>query len=90
MDNRNLDPLLAAMTVETGRLEAGGKRVFLQDAGGFHALREQMTQEIGPDLAADILYLSGAASAEHVMAFIADSEGAGTPTHFSGAGGSVC
>ena len=61
---------------EAGRMEVGGERVFLQDAGGLHALREQMTQEIGADLAADILYRAGTASAERVMASVAEVEGA--------------
>lgn len=65
---------------DTGRLEACGERVFLQGAGGFHALREQMIQEIGPAFAADILYRAGVAAAERVMAYVARSEGAGAGT----------
>jgi len=78
MDNSYLEPEAVAEVDDTGRLEAWGERVFLQDvAGGFYALREQMTQEIGPEFAADILYRAGAAAAERVMAYAAaHSEGA--------------
>jgi len=78
MDNSYSEPGAAIQADETGRLEAWGERVFLHDAdGGFYALREQMIQEIGPDLAADILYRAGAAAAARIMAHVADSEGAG-------------
>lgn len=82
MDNSHSEPKVVAEVEETGQLEAWGERVFLQDtAGGFYALREQMIREIGPEFAADILYRAGVASAERVMAYVAQSEGAeaGTP-----------
>lgn len=72
MNNRNTDPQTVAYEAEL--LDAWGERAFLQDAGGFYALREQMAQEIGPDLAADILYRAGTASAERVVAYVAQAE----------------
>jgi len=59
----------------TGRREFWGARVFLLDAfGGFHALREQMTREIGPEFTADILYRAGFSAAERLMASVAGSD----------------
>ncbi len=78
MDNSYSKPEAVAEADETGQMEAWGERVFLQDAaGGFHALREQMIREIGPEFAADILYRAGVASAERVMAYVSHSDGAG-------------
>lgn len=58
-----------------GRRELWGARVFLLDAyGGFHALREQMTREIGPEFTSDILYRSGFSGAERFMASVVGSE----------------
>ena len=59
----------------TGRRELWGARVFLLEAsGGFQALREQMTREIGPEFASDILYRTGFASAERFMASVVGSD----------------
>ncbi len=59
---------------QAGRLELWGSRVFVQDAlGGFYALREQMTREIGAEFTADILYRAGFSAAEQMMAFVVDS-----------------
>ena len=46
-------------------------------AGGFYAQREQMTQEMGPESAADILYRAGSASAERLMASLTSPEAVG-------------
>lgn len=55
----------------TGRQELWGARVFLLEAsGGLQTLREQMTREIGPEFASDILYRTGFASAERFMASV--------------------
>ena len=79
MDNSYSEPEAPLGADETGKIEAWGERVFLQDAaGGFYALREQMVQEIGPDLTADILYRAGAGAAGSIMAFVADDGGAQT------------
>ena len=77
MDTNSSDQQIPFKADDAGRLEAWGERVFLLDAaGGFYALREQMAQEIGPELAADILYRAGAASAERIMTSAVVSQGA--------------
>jgi len=79
MDNSYSEPEDPSGADGTGKIEAWGERVFLQDAAsGFYALREQMVQEIGPDLTADILYRAGAGSAGSITAFVADDGGAQT------------
>ena len=66
----------SSQSTEPGRLEAWNTRVFVQDAlGGFYALREQITREIGPAFTADILYRAGVSTAERVMAFLAEQAG---------------
>ncbi len=75
MDESRSGPDAVVETDGAGRLEAWGERVFLQDAGGLHALREQMIQELGPALVADILYRAGGAFAERVVAYAAHSGG---------------
>jgi len=66
--------------VEPGHLELWDSRVFLQDVlGGFYALREQMTREIGPEFTADILYRAGFSATDRLMAYVAEqSELAGS------------
>ena len=72
MTSTNLEMMTEVSKTEAGRLEAWGSRTFVQDAlGGFYALREQMTREIGPEFTADIFYRAGVATADRVMAFVA-------------------
>ena len=42
--------------------------------GGFYALREQMTREIGAEFTAEILYRAGFSAAERLMVFVAAQE----------------
>ena len=72
MDNSYSEPEVVIRADGVGRLEAWGERVFLHDTtGGFYLLREQMIQEIGVELSADILYRAGTAAAERLMAQVA-------------------
>ncbi len=68
MNTSSEEPQSAA---ETGAAEVWGTRAFLLDLdGGFYTLREQITREIGPEFAADILYRAGFAGASALMAFL--------------------
>ena len=72
MTSTNFEARADVRETESGRLEAWGSRTFVQDAlGGFYALREQMTREIGPEFTADILYRAGVSAADRIMAFVA-------------------
>lgn len=72
MNSTNFEARAEVRETEPGRLEAWGSRTFVQDAlGGFYALREQMTREIGPEFTADIFYQAGVAAADRVMAYAA-------------------
>ena len=77
MSSTNFEARAEVRETEPGRLEAWGSRTFIQDAlGGFYALREQMTREIGPEFTADIFYRAGVSAADRVMAFVASHSGA--------------
>ena len=60
-------PLLTLQRV--GWLGLGESRTFMVDAlGGFHSLREQIAQELGPEAEADMIQRAGYASAQRFVA----------------------
>ncbi len=71
MYNDEIEEIFSLESAELGRWEQWGSRVFLHDAyGGFHALREQMVKEIGPEFAAAIFYRAGFAASGNLMAYV--------------------
>ena len=76
MTSTNFEARAEFQEPEPGRLETWGTRTFVQDVlGGFHALWEQMTREIGPEFTADIFYRAGVSAADRLMAFVASQNG---------------
>jgi diguanylate cyclase (GGDEF)-like protein len=58
----------------TGHVRAWGTRAFICDAtGGFLSLRGQIKEEMGSELAADILCRAGTSEANVLMAFVAQT-----------------
>lgn len=71
MNNKAAEEGVSDGATLAGCLEVWESRVFLQDVhGGFYALREQMSREIGPEFTSDIFYRAGFSTAENLMAFV--------------------